>query len=295
MGGWLAIVNPCAGAFRYGRFRNRWMPAVKRLAATVKYTETPGEAGELAGSAGSYDGIVVVGGDGTIFEVLTAIDANSPPLAVVPAGRGNCLALDLGLSKVSVAIAAIVSGQTISIDLLEVEMGFADGRQHRCRAASTLATGYVADVVKLAGRFAPLGGYAYAAAAAWSRPRLLPVVADYGSGRRLEGKVTGIVINNTRYLANFRAFPQASLTDGRAEVLELSARWPAQMLHNLSILTHRYFYQPGRQFSTRSARLELPAPDTLMVDGELFEQVAALTVNCRPQAVKVRCCRAGSC
>jgi len=293
MAGWLAIVNPCAGAFRHGNFRTRWMPQVRRCVAAVKFTEAAGQAAAIARSAGDYDGIVIVGGDGTISEILSAIDTDNQLLALIPAGRGNCLAMDLGISEVPVAIKAIESGLPASIDVLELEMVFADGSQQRCRAASTLATGYVADVVKLAGRFAPLGRYAYTAAAMWLRPRLFPVTADYSSGDRCTGLVTGIVINNTRHLANFRAFPRASLTDGHADVLELKAGWAGQFLHNLSILTRRYFYQPGREFRARHIQLKLPVPDTLMVDGELFEGVAELSVTCRPAAARVLHCGDG--
>jgi diacylglycerol kinase family enzyme len=292
---WLAIANPCAGAFRYGHFRTRWLPQVARQVAEVKYTEAPGQAAEIARSAGDYEGIVIIGGDGTIFEVLGALEGGEQRLALIPAGRGNCLALDLGVNEVPVAIDAIANGQPVRIDLLELEVLFADGRRHACRAASTLATGYVADVVRLAGEFTPLGRHAYTAAAVCSRPRRLPVVADYGDGQRFTGEVTGIVINNTRHLANFRAFPRASLTDGLADVLELQAGWAGQLVHNLSVLTSRYFYQPGREFRTRQVQLKLPTPDTLMVDGELFEEVTELCVTCRPAAVRVQCAGEGVC
>ena len=295
MGGWLAIVNPCAGAFRYGQFRARWMPQVASHVAAVKYTKAPGQAAEIARMARGYDGIVIVGGDGTIFEVLAVIEGGDQRLALIPAGRGNCLALDLGVSEVPVAIDAIANGQPASIDLLGLEMVFADGRHHTCRAASTLATGYVADVVRRAGKFTPLGRHAYMAAAICSRPRLLPVVADYGNGQRCKGEVTGIVINNTRHLANFRAFPDASLTDGLADVLELKAGWTGQFVHNLSILTRSYIYHPGREFRARQVQLKLPVPDILMVDGELFEEVAKLTITCLPAALRVQCGGKGAC
>lgn len=150
MGDWLAIANPSAGAFRQGRFRKRWLPEITRQVARVIYTEAPGQATEIARSAQDFAGIVVIGGDGTIFEVLGGMQRKDQRLALIPAGRGNCLALDLCVSQMPVALDAIANGQPVGIDLLELELGFTDGRCHTCRAASTLAIGYVAQVVKLA-------------------------------------------------------------------------------------------------------------------------------------------------
>ncbi len=295
MGEWLAIVNPSAGGFRHGQFRTRWLPHVARHVADVRYTDGPGEATEIARAAVDYDGLVIVGGDGTIFEVLAAHDGSERPLALIPAGRGNCLAQDLGVGKVPAAIDAIGIGRPVRIDLLDLEVGFADGRRYACRAASTVATGYVADVVRRARGLTALGRYAYAAAALCSPPRRFPVMADYGAGQFCTWEVTGIVINNTRHLANFRAFPGASLTDGLADVLELQSGRAGQLVHNLSILSRRYLYRPGREFRIRKVRLHLPVPDLLMVDGELFEDVTELSIICRPAAVRVQCGGNGTC
>jgi len=295
MTGWFAIVNPGAGALRQGDFRRRWLPRVRRHVEEMHYTHGPGQTTDIVRQVGTYDGIVIVGGDGTIFEVLAAIKDSDTLLALIPAGRGNCLALDMGVGRLPVAIDTMIHGQPRRIDLLKLDMVFADGRRHSYLAASTVAVGYVADVVALAGKFTPLGRHAYTAAALWSRPRRFPVVADYGAGQHYSGKVTGIVINNTRHLANFRAFPQASLTDGLADVLELRVGWARQLMHNLSVLSHCHVYQPARQFSTPQARIQLPVPDRLMVDGELFADVAEFRVSCRPGAVRVMAKKEAAC
>ncbi len=171
MSRWLAIANPAAGAFRDDEFKSKWLPEVLDCVADVSYTEAPRQAAEIARSAHNYDGIVVIGGDGTIFDVLSGIAGSERLLALVPAGRGNSLALDLGIGELSVALDALKYGEPARIDLLEVNVGFADGMQQTFLAASTLAVGYVADVVRLAPRFSALGRYAYTAAAVCSRPK----------------------------------------------------------------------------------------------------------------------------
>jgi diacylglycerol kinase family enzyme len=276
---WVAIANPCAGAFRFKRFRETWMPLVRQHVTRVIFTNSPGHATEIAKASRAYDGIAVIGGDGTILEVLAGMMRTDQPIAVIPAGRGNCLALDLGVDRVPAALAAMTSGVPVMLDLLEVEADFAASRSRTFRAASTVAIGYVSGIVRNAERFSRLGHYAYTPAAVLTRPRRIVAAVRYGTDAVQRRELTGIVINNTRYLANFLAFPRASLSDGLIDVLELHAGWARQCLHNLSILMRWEFYDPGRRSQTSRLHLRLETPDRLMVDGELFDAVTELKVR----------------
>lgn len=59
----------------------------------------PGQAGELARQAvqEGADLIIVLGGDGTVNEVLQGVVHTGVPLGVLPGGTANCLAMELGL------------------------------------------------------------------------------------------------------------------------------------------------------------------------------------------------------
>jgi diacylglycerol kinase family enzyme len=295
MSRWLAIANPAAGAFRDNNFTSKWLPEVLDCVADVSYTEAPRQAAEIARSAHNYDGIVVIGGDGTIFDVLSGIAGSERLLALVPAGRGNSLALDLGIGELSVAVDALKSGEPARIDLLEVNVGFADGMQQTFLAASTLAVGYVADVVRLAPRFSALGRYAYTAAAVCSQPRNRYVESEYDSVGKRDGSISGISINNTRYLANFLALPEASISDGQFDALELRAGWARQLAHNLSVLSHTYIVAASEKFCARTVHMSFPTPQLFMADGELFENVVDLRVVTRPGALAVQRLRIKTC
>ncbi len=295
MSRWLAIANPAAGAFRDNNFTSKWLPEVLDCVADVSYTEAPRQAAEIARSAHNYDGIVVIGGDGTIFDVLSGIAGSERLLAVVPAGRGNSLALDLGIGELSVALDALKYGEPARIDLLEVNVGFADGMQQTFLAASTLAVGYVADVVRLAPRFSALGRYAYTAAAVCSQPRNRYVESEYDSVGKRDGSISGISINNTRYLANFLALPEASISDGQFDALELRAGWARQLAHNLSVLSHTYLVAASEEFCARTVHMSFPTPQLFMADGELFENVVDLRVVTRPGALTVQRLRIKTC
>ena len=67
------------------------------------------------------DIIAVVGGDGTLSEVITGRmllkKGTKETFAIVPAGTGNSQAHDLGLSDVDDAVNAILSGHMQALDL----------------------------------------------------------------------------------------------------------------------------------------------------------------------------------
>ena len=72
------------------------------------------------------DIVAVVGGDGSLSEVITGRmllgKSGKETFAVVPAGTGNSQAHDLGVHSVDSAINAILSGRAQALDLARVEL-----------------------------------------------------------------------------------------------------------------------------------------------------------------------------
>jgi diacylglycerol kinase family enzyme len=256
-----------------------------RLAPAVATTTAPGHGTELARAAAEFGGIVAVGGDGTIAEVLAGMDITRQRLAVIPAGHGNCLSRDLGFSRPDDAVAALERSHARTIDLMEVDIEFGDARTERRRAASTVAVGYVCDVVRNGLRLPWLGRRAYAAAAAITVPLALGARVGLDDGARALPGLTGVVVNNTEHLANFRAFVGASLDDGRLEVMENAACWPRQMLHNAAVLAGSRAFGAARMRQSARASVRLETPGRLMVDGEILEGVTRFTATCCRSAV----------
>ncbi len=88
---YLVIQNPSAGRQK-GRdpgaveeaFRSR------NLDFDLALTKRAGHASEIvAERGGDYDAVVVVGGDGTLHEVLQTLDLSRHRLGVIPWGTGN--------------------------------------------------------------------------------------------------------------------------------------------------------------------------------------------------------------
>jgi len=280
---WLAIANPAAGRPREAERALCQLARTSGLLHEVARTDAPGNATELARQARHFDGLIAVGGDGTIAEILHGMDLGRQRLAVMPAGHGNCLARDLGVGNTSHAVSSLQRNAWRAVDLMEVRIGFADGREEQRLCASTLALGYVADVVKL-GRFRlhGLGRAAYAAAAMM----VIPSSFEARLGNTpTASRLTGLVINNTAYLANFKGLPDASTNDGLIDIMEQDYGWSRQLLHNLAVLSGSRAFGPRRIRQAVCESVDLPQPLTLMADGELLHGVTRLGITCRPAAV----------
>lgn len=288
MSRWLAIVNPAAGNRGAARRLAQQLAAAAGASVDIAETEGPGDAARLARKGADFEGFWAVGGDGTIAEVLNGMDRHRQALALMPAGHGNCLARDLGLASPADAVAAFAARGTVAIDLIRARIGFADGRVEERLCASTLAVGYVAEVVAVGRqRLGWLGRYAYATAALAVRPRRrrLRVGVDASVGARL---LTNVVINNTAHLANFRAFRDARLDDGSLDVMESDFGWPRQLLHNLAVLARSTRFGPSALWQAPVIELRCEAPGRLMVDGEFEHGVVRVTARCEPAAVRCR-------
>ncbi len=281
----LAIVNGRSGGVRSPRRMRSLLDQVERIASKTVFTEHAGHARELASRSQGFDNLIVVGGDGTLLEALNGADLGRQKFSVVPTGRGNSLARDLGLYPLSRSLAALHSGGGSRIDLLDVAFDDQHGRNHHFVCGSTVALGYPASVVRVAsGRFRRLGVHCYIAAAACAKPAA--TVVKFLGDTAVEKTLTGLVMNNTRHLASFVALPNSCCRDGSFEVMEMSAGRLRQTFHNLSALSGWQFYSPVNLRGATTIALELNEPRDLMVDGELFSGVVALRVSILPSAAE---------
>lgn len=283
---WLAIANPAAGRARDAQRALFRLAKSNGLKHEVAHTGAPGDATRLARMANDFDGLIAVGGDGTIAEILHGMDMKKQRLAVMPAGHGNCLARDLGVGDARRAVDSLQRNTCRQVDLMEVRIGFEDGRWEQRLCASTLAVGYVAQVVQMGRHKLPgLGKVAYAAAAMLVIPEHFGARLGPDANGNSMPRLTGVVINNTAHLANFRGFPRASTHDGLLDIMEQNYAWPRQLLHNLSVLLGSSAFGPSCMRQAVMEQLVLEQPGTLMADGELLQGVTSLNVSCRPAAL----------
>ena len=287
---WAAIVNPASGSRRLADPElSRLVRRLEEVACPVVTTEYQGHAQHLAAGFERADGVIVAGGDGTLFDVLQTLRRDRQQVVLVPTGRGNSLARDLGLPLRESAILASMPGRPVAIDLLAVSLEFEDGRRWQGVAASTVALGYPARVCRLAEdcrRWTGRHGYTLTAPAV--RPSAMAWRASFDGEPAASSAGTGVIISNTRHLGPFEGFPEARLADGLCEVMALRAGWWAQNLHNVSVLTRWHGFRPVRVWRARTVVVDVALPLLVMIDGELRPGVRRVAVTVLPAALTCR-------
>ncbi|HEX6811484.1 MAG TPA: diacylglycerol kinase family protein [Planctomycetota bacterium] len=149
------IANPRAGQGRGRKRADRLAVELHRigLPCTIAFTEGSGHAQQLAAAAAGP--VVVVGGDGTVHEVvngLVARDGSLGPLAVLPSGSGDDFAANARFPADPAALAEQLRRATLrAIDVGAAEIECERGRVHR-RFANNLGLGFEAEVALAAAR-----------------------------------------------------------------------------------------------------------------------------------------------
>lgn len=172
----LLVINP---ASRRGlRRRPVALQAFRRLGITVDelVTEHPGHAGDLLREGPpQVDAVFVLGGDGTVMEVATALNSTGVPIGVLPGGTGNLVAGVLGIPRsVRRAVPLLVHGHVRRLDLGHLP----DGRCFAFSAGIGIDVDMVLETSR--GQKRVIGQLAYAISAARSalRARSFDVTAE---------------------------------------------------------------------------------------------------------------------
>lgn len=224
--------------------------------------------------------LVVRGGDGALFHAINSPAFTGQLVHLIPSGRGNALARHLNLFGREQL-------EPVEIDTMEVHATFAGGREQTFRCASSVGLGYPSDVTRIAERLRPLRRLSYAGAGLFCNPRRSGYEVCWNGVPPVKQHLTGVLVNNTRYVGGFEALPDSSLQDGLADVLALGAGYISQLAHNLSAITKTRLWMPATHLQTSSAVLRTQTPCELMLDGELTSGVIEVRVNVRPRGLRI--------
>jgi diacylglycerol kinase (ATP) len=298
------IVNPKSGN---GRTQRTW-PTIdrrlKRLGYEVDFrmTESGGDGARLGREAVEHgiDEVVVVGGDGTVNEVVnglfTASHGESPDvtLSVLPAGTGRDFSRSIGIRSVEHALETLGDGEIRQLDVGRVDYTDETGVKSRY-FVNAGDVGLGAETAALLNRSSKLlgGKISYFLGAARS------IITYQGRPAKIEadgeiihdGLLAMTCFSNGRFHAGgMRMAPDASMTDGYFDLLVLRDVPKYALLG--SLLPSVYL---GRHISHSAVthrlaqKIRITSPEALLfeVDGEQ-PGTTDISVTLLPGALRVR-------
>jgi YegS/Rv2252/BmrU family lipid kinase len=284
----LVVINPASsrGDTSGAEARIRDAFGARRLAFDIVRTEHAGHAKQLVAENGrEFDGFVAVGGDGTLHEVLQAVDVERHVVGLIPRGSGNDFAWMNGWpASVDGCAARIASRQERRIDL-----GLWDGG----RFHTSVGVGFEAQVNYESHRIRHLRGTAiYLAALARTLHdlRTYPVRIDWVGGSWEGDMLLASIGNGSRVGGAFYLTPEARNDDG---LLDICFTPRVRFLKLLTILprTFRGSHVRTRPVEMRrGARIRIESRDSgfpVHVDGEMIGlDVRELDLRVAPRALR---------
>src|SRR5690606_37729166 len=117
----------------------------------VRLSERAGHARQIVQEQAldGYTGICLVGGDGTLHEVVSGLmargEAELLPLGIIPGGTGNDVARHLGITDAGDGTQRILTGRTEPFDVARVTAG-----EHTDFCTTIVAWNAVANVNRVA-------------------------------------------------------------------------------------------------------------------------------------------------
>jgi diacylglycerol kinase (ATP) len=293
----LVILNPAAHRGRMEPYRRVIRPRVDREGAEYVETRAKGEATELARKAAEAGRpVIVVGGDGSINEVVNGLLAASQrvPFGIVPAGSGNdyaCNTLKLP-HTLPEAIEIAFHG-----NLVDADAGIANDRFF----ANSFSVGLDADVAKAAEGMkhlpfmsGPMLYYASSLRQLFFAYRQCPWLTVQLDGQLLEGKdrirhVLVAITNGPTYGGGFRVNPTADFTDGQLDVCSIRYMRRMRAIQLLPIMKKgQHVGEPEAAFyRAHTIQLECPNGVNAQMDGETM-RANHYEVRVLPRALLVR-------
>ncbi|QWU16683.1 lipid kinase, YegS/Rv2252/BmrU family [Paenibacillus sophorae] len=294
---YLFVINPRSGG---GAGRRAWLRAEKRLKdLAVKYealhTESASGAGrdvmQALARREKWSACVVVGGDGTIHSVLSALLASGAPLGILPAGSGNDTARSFGIPlELEAALDAVLDGASVPADLLLAGDSY---------TLTAVASGFDAQVAENVngGRYKRVCNALHAGRLAYLigilqtlitfKPCRASVVLDRQE-QRFEDVWLAAVCNLPSYGGGLLIAPQARPDDGLLDVCVVHGCSRMQLLRLFpTVLKGSHVSLPFvTMLRGTSAAIRFERDRPAIGDGESLGR-GPLAVRCEPGALRV--------
>lgn len=293
----MLIFNPTAGSRNVRGEVEQVADFLKRQGwkIALRRTQGPGDATAFAREAVALGKQVtlVVGGDGTINEVVNGLADSEVAVGLLPAGTGNVWAMEMRLPIPSPirwhtlldATKSLVRGEVRSIDL-----GRVNDRYFLLWGGIGLDAQVTNRMEPRTRRTKKLGALAYAVTAFLVakdfRGTRTRVMAD---GATIRTRSMLVIISNAQLYARIaRIATRAYLDDGLLDVCVFKGSGlPMTLLHVVHILTERHLQDPRVSYlQARRVTIETRLPMPVQVDGDPIG-TTPVTFEAVPRALRI--------
>ncbi len=296
----VVLLNPDAGGGRAARLKRAIEESLTASAERpmLFVSHDAALARRIVDALPSGGRVVIVGGDGSVSQLLPSLVAGGHALGVIPLGSGNDTAHALGVGRLGWrdALTHALQATPTPVDLGELCWTNARGFEQRSLFISSLCAGFDAAVNQhalglprwLKGKPRYLGATLLELLAL--RQFDMRTVID---GRAIHaGPVLLASTLNTRtYGAGMPMAPRAEIDDGQLDLLLADGMGLARVLTLLPrMLAGRHLGQPGvihQRFAHLALKADTPVP--LAADGEFLGYALDVKVRVRPKALLAVC------
>lgn len=231
------------------------------------------------------DGIIVVGGDGSLYQTVNRVRDNPAPLIIVPCGTGNDFVRALNFPRDPIqALKLQLDAQPRQID---------EGRMNDIRFLNVGGTGFDVDVLRKTeqykDRYTGLRAYFRGLVAAIRDYRPMQAKVSIDDGPAQDMRFAILSIGNGSYIGGgMKAVPDAEVDDGLFDVIIVKPvkKWMILPLIALFITGKHVRCGLGRRIRCKKIRMECPNM-TVNLDGELLNTDCA-EFEILPHALSIR-------
>jgi diacylglycerol kinase (ATP) len=282
------IINPAAGKQQAVLHTINQVFRAARVKWDVSVTQAAGDALHYAREAVSsgFDLVAAYGGDGTIMEVAAGLIGSDVPLAILPGGTANVMAIELEVPRELELACELAAGGSGLIR--QVDMGQSGDHYFLLR----MGIGLEAEMVEGADRDLKdrLGYLAYGLSALQALRQ--PSVARYHlslDGSHVESEGITCIITNAGSLGQpgLSLSPRIDVSDGLLDVLVLRQADLGSLLSvAASVLDGIGEAEPVQHWQARELTVDTDPPQSVQGDGEPWGKTP-VSITVVPRAVGI--------
>lgn len=231
------------------------------------------------------DVLVVAGGDGSLSDVINAIDTRQRPIAYIPLGSGNAMGHALSLrGSIAEVATRIKEGRIRDFDLIQCD---------ERRSAYMVSIGLEGAVIKKRDEYKARGASGF-------KPYLMAFLAAYVkdfkgvkarirvNGQALEiGSLLSIMIMKQPYYGyGLKVMPGASLDDGKLHVRALPTGLTSSLVGGITSLT--VGNRAGHYQTAEQVAVVLEKPLLMQADGDVAWEAKEFHFKILPGALRLK-------